>query len=146
MSKRKPQQEERIAVFLDFREFKHLETLRKLSAKLREMGRIIRASLYIAQDEIDKIREDLPEIAKLGIEPIVTIFSKEVKATLDIVERGYKPNYSVLIIGWQNPSTLNPALLEVREKKKLWILSEEGHRLEEIHKVADKVITFQEDQ
>lgn len=133
---------ERIAVFLDFKSFNQLDMLSDLMEKLRGMGRIIRATLFIGQDEISSARDYLPEIAKLGLEPVVTVFSKGVKATLDVVESCYREDLSVLVLGWSDDSLL-PPLLEVRERKKIWMITREGEPLEDIRKIADKVIEFE---
>lgn len=138
--------EERIAVFLDFQEFGRLETISELMEELRKLGRISRAMIYVNQDEIDKVREDLPEIAKFGLEPIVTVFSKEVKATLDLVEHGYREDLSVLALGWSVIDALNSPLLEVREQKKVWIIATQENNLEDIKKMADKVIQLKTDK
>lgn len=138
-----PLKEDKIAVFLDFQAFNQLDKIGKLIEKLREMGRISRAVVYIDQKEIDKVRGSLPEIAKLGIEPIVTIFSKSVKATLDIVEYSYREDLTVIALGWKHLTELTSPLLETRERKNIWLLSENHDSQEGVQKLVDRVVSLE---
>lgn len=138
-----PLKEEKIAVFLDFQAFNQLDKIRKLIEKLREMGRVSRAVVYIDQREIDKVRDSLSEIAKLGIEPIVTIFSKSVKATLDIVEYSYREDLTVIALGWKNLTELTSPLRETRERKNIWLLSENHAARKGVQKLVDRIVTLE---
>lgn len=137
-NKGKKTEEERIAVFLDFSEFDRLESIGALMDQLRNLGRIVIGKVYINQDGIDQAREMLSNIAKLGLEPIVTVFSKEVRASLDIMEYGYNPELSSLLVGWSDDS-IHPALLGLREQKKIWVASTKSEKLKGLDKIADRM-------
>lgn len=140
--KKKKKEGERIAAFLDFREFHRLQSISELMDQLRKLGRIVLGRVYIDQEGINRARDKLSKIAKLGLEPIVTVFSKEVRASLDIMENGYNPDLSTLLVGWSDDS-VHPALLEIRERKGVWIASTGSGKIEGASNIADKVFRIE---
>jgi len=106
--------------------------------KAKQYGKIIKARMYVEQEEMDLNREVITEISKLGIEPVITILAKNVRLAIDLLDDAYDENVDIIVIIHDREDII-PALMQAKTLKQL-VLIVPTKAPKSFHTVTDEVV------
>lgn len=111
----------KVSVLINFGTIKNMTEAEAVLDKAKQYGKIIKARMYVEQEEMDLNREVITEISKLGIEPVITILAKNVRLAIDLLDDAYDENVDIIVI-IHDKEDIIPALMQAKTLKQLVLI------------------------
>jgi len=111
----------KVSVLINFGTIKNMTEAEAVLDKAKQYGKIIKARMYVEQEEMDLNREVITEISKLGIEPVITILAKNVRLAIDLLDDAYDENVDIIVIIHDREDII-PALMQAKTLKQLVLI------------------------
>lgn len=111
----------KVSVLINFGTIKNTTEAEAVLDKAKQYGKIIKARMYVEQEEMDLNREVITEISKLGIEPVITILAKNVRLAIDLLDDAYDENVDIIAI-IHDKEDIIPALMQAKTLKQLVLI------------------------
>lgn len=121
-SKNNKKEDSKVSVFINFSTVKDVSIIEEIINKSRNYGKIVKAKLYVEQDEMENYRDSILAISKLGVEPIVIILAKNVRMAIDLLDDAYDSNINAIILIHDNEDII-PALMHAKTMKRLILIT-----------------------
>jgi len=128
----------KVSVLINFGTIKNMTETEAVLDKAKQYGKIIKARMYVEQEEMDLNREVITEISKLGIEPVITILAKNVRLAIDLLDDAYDENVDIIVIIHDREDII-PALMQAKTLKQL-VLIVPTKAPKSFHTVTDEVV------
>jgi len=128
----------KVSVLINFGTIKNTTEAEVVLDKAKQYGKIIKARMYVEQEEMDLNREVITEISKLGIEPVITILAKNVRLAIDLLDDAYDENVDIIVIIHDREDII-PALMQAKTLKQL-VLIVPTKAPKSFHTVTDEVV------
>jgi len=116
------EQNGKVSVFINFSTVKDVSIIEDIINKSKNYGKIVKAKIYVEQDEMENYKDSILAISKLGIEPIVIILAKNVRMAIDLLDDAYDSNIDIIILVHDNEDLI-PALMHAKTMKKLVLIA-----------------------
>ncbi len=116
------EQNGKASIFINFSTVRDVSIIEEIINKSKRYGKIVKAKIYVEQDEMANYKNSILAISKLGVEPVVIILAKNVRMAIDLLDDAYDPNIDVIIL-IHDSEDLIPALMHAKTMKKIVLIT-----------------------